>query len=107
VIGDSAESPSPYRVVYSGRVQDELRKLAEAAKAAGQGQRFVAALKEIDWRLHIYPQFGQPLYDLQRKPLRVWVGVVPPLVVRYVLNEAQRVVTVTEPMVLLPRSGFG
>ena len=103
---DPEDSYTPYRVSYSGRVHDELGKLAERARAGGQGQSFVAAVKEIDRRLRIYPQFGQPLYDLNREPLQVWVGVVPPLVVRYILDEERREVTVAEPILPLSNSGI-
>jgi hypothetical protein len=37
----------------------------------------------------------------------VWIGVVPPLVVRYVLDEGRREVTVAEPITPMARSGIG
>jgi hypothetical protein len=62
-------------------------------------------LKEIDRLLHLYPQFGQPLADLQLEPAQLWIGVVAPLVVRYVLDEERRLVMVATLPVLLPSSG--
>jgi hypothetical protein len=36
----------------------------EEARHRGMFQQAVDALKELDRRLHVYPQFGQPLRDL-------------------------------------------
>src|SRR2546422_6065580 len=99
-------SPLPYRVAYSGRVRHKLQTLVARAKARGLGQQLLAAVKEIDHHLRIYPQFGQPLRDLKLEPAQLWIGVVPPLVVHYVLDEERRVVMVPVPIVPLPRSGL-
>jgi hypothetical protein len=64
------------------------------------------AVRQIDERLRIYPQFGQPLRDLVLEPLQLWIGVVPPLVVQYILDEERRVVMVVVPILPLPRSGL-
>ena len=64
----------------------------------------LSALKELDRRLHVYPQFGQPLRDLQLKPAQLWIGVISPLVVRYVLDEERRLVMVVFTYLMLPRS---
>jgi len=80
--------------------------LPRGAKERGLGPQFLAALKEIDYRLRIYPQFGQPLSDLTLETAVIWIGVVPPLVVHYVLDEAQRTVFVVVPLVPLSNAGF-
>lgn len=72
----------------------------------GFGPQFLSAVKEIDQRLRLYPQFGQPLCDLKLEPAQIWIGVVPPLVVRYVLDTDRRLVMVTTPILALPQSGF-
>ena len=62
-----AESPDElvlYRVVYSERVRIALSKLLMLARNHGLGIQVLEAVKEMDRRLHIYPQFGQPLRDL-------------------------------------------
>jgi hypothetical protein len=97
---------TPYRVVYSERVRTDLLRLAARARARGLGPSFLTALKEIDQRLRIYPQFGQPLCDLNLEPVQIWIGVVPPLVVRYSLDEQRRLVIVATPFLTLPNSGF-
>ena len=47
---DSVES---YRVVYFERVRQQLRALAVEAIRRGEGEQFVAALKEFHRRLRI------------------------------------------------------
>jgi hypothetical protein len=87
-------------------VQAALLELAARARAAGQGQAFVAAVKELDRLLHLYPQFGEPLTDLALEAGQVWNGTVPPLVVRYAIYEERRLVVVGREPVLLPNSGI-
>ena len=101
-----SSSPPPYRVSYSERVRNALRDLAERAKARGRVRPFLEALREIDRRLRIYPQFGQPIRDLSQEQSRIWIGVVPPLVVQYVVDDERRVVMVVVPLLPLPKSGL-
>jgi hypothetical protein len=105
-MSDATTDPADYRVSYSGRVREELTKLIDRAREAGHGPEVLAALKSIDHRLRVYPQFGQPLRDLKLEPVRVWVACVPPLTVQYVLDEERRQVSVVVPIVPLPKSGF-
>jgi hypothetical protein len=95
-----------YQLSYSGRVQDELAALIARANDRGNHSALISAARAIGSLLRVYPQFGQPLWDLTAEPGQVWVGVVPPLVVRYVVFEDRRQVDVVEPMQPLPRSGF-
>jgi hypothetical protein len=92
-----------YRVVYSEGVREAVRRFAGVAKAAGTFQELVAAVRELDRRLHIYPQFGDPIIDLAQEPGQVWLGTVPPLVARYAIYEQRRLVIVTV-LRLLPQS---
>jgi hypothetical protein len=62
---EPSSSPIPYRVVYWERVRNQLRSHISTARDLGLGPRVLAALKELDHRLHLYPQFGQPLLDLE------------------------------------------
>jgi hypothetical protein len=105
-MSDSPSPPEPYRVSYSGRVRDALRDLVERARRVGKDREVLAAVREIDQRLHIYPQFGQPLRDLTIEPARIWIAVVAPLVVQYVLDEDRRLVMVVLPLMPLPNSGL-
>jgi hypothetical protein len=94
----------PYQVVYSERVRQRLLALADAARERGDGEAFVAALREFHRRLCLYPQFGEPLHDLTQESGQVWLGIVSPLAMRYGVFEERRVVVVTRVPVLLPKS---
>jgi hypothetical protein len=105
-VTNPVDGPIPYRVIYSERVRDALRSLIASARQRGWGAQVIAAVKEMDRVLHIYPQIGQPLRDLQLEPARLWIAVFPPLVVKYFLDEEKRLVMVGVPIQLLPRSGL-
>jgi hypothetical protein len=105
-VSETSNGPIPYRVVYSEHVRHELQELLARAKEQGLGPQVLAAASEIDRRLHIYPQFGQPLLDLSFVPGQLRIGVIPPLVVRYAIHEEQRLVIVATPLTLLPHSGL-
>src|SRR5262249_9676034 len=78
-VSTAVPGPVPYRVAYSERVRQRLLALADVARQRGDGEAFVAALKEFHRRLCLYPQFGEPLIELQHEPGQVWIGVVRPL----------------------------
>ena len=100
------DGPVPYRVSYSARARERLVELAAVARARGDGEAFVAALREFDHRLRVYPQFGDPLIDLLAEAGQVRLGAVPPLAMRYGVLEDRRQVLVAALPVLLPkRSG--
>src|SRR5262245_57584926 len=91
-----------YRVAYSQRVRDELRELVQKAEALGLAPQVLAAAKVIDERLHVYPQFGQPLRDLILEPAKLWIGEARRLVVQYTLDEEKRIVMVPVPFRPIP-----
>lgn len=100
----AASGPEPYRVVYSERVRQRLLALADVARQRGDGEAFLAAVKELDRRLSIYPQFGEPLVDLTREAGQVWIGTIRPLTMRYAVFDDRRVVMVAAIPVLLPKA---
>lgn len=100
------DAPLPYHVSYSEHVHEILRALGLHAREVGLGKQVLAAIREIDSRLHIYPQFGQPLRNLSVEPAQLWIGVVDPLVVQYVLDESRRQVMVVHPITPLPGCGL-
>src|SRR6476646_599721 len=100
----AAPGPEPYRVVYSERVRQRWVTLADVARDRGDGEACLAALREFDRRLRLYPQFGEPLTDLSREPGQVWIGIVRPLAMRYGVFDERRVVMVAAIPVLLPKS---
>lgn len=100
----AASEPVPYRVVYSERVRQRLLALADMARERGDGEAFLAALKEFDRRLRIYPQFGEPLIDLTHESGQVWIRTIRPLAMRYAIFDERRIVMVAAIPVLLPKS---
>jgi hypothetical protein len=105
-VNEPSASPVPYRVVYSEHVRSALKDLLTRAKACGQGRPALDAVKEIDRRLHLFPQFGEPRRDLPALGVTIWAGTVPPLLVEYLIDERQRLVSVAIPFKALPNSGF-
>jgi len=99
-----ASEPAPYRVAYSERVRQRLLALADVDRERGDGEAFLAALREFHRRLGLYPQFGEPLTDLTQEPGQVWLGFVRPLAMRYGVFDERRLVLVVDMPVLLPRS---
>ncbi len=99
-----SEAARPYRVSYTGLVRAEVRRLIETAEPE-RAQAIIAAVKELDRLLRIYPQFGEPEVDLIQETGQVYNGTVPPLVVRYAVLEERRLVFVSSPPKLLPNPG--
>ena len=99
----AASEPVPYRVVYSERVRQRLLALADVARERGDGETFLAALREFHRRLCLYPHFGEPLIELKQESGQVWLGIVRPLAMRYGVFDERRVVMVSEIPVLLPK----
>jgi hypothetical protein len=98
-----------YEVHHSGRVIDLLREMI--LRNPNYADQIIAAIQEIDHRLHIYPQFGQPLRDLSVNRAQLWIGTVTPLVVHYVEVEGDesgsgRQVIVVRPIAALSNSGI-
>ena len=100
----AASGPVPYRVAYSERVRQRLLALADVARQRGDGEAFLAALKEFHRRLCLYPQFGEPLTDLTQESGQVWIGIVRPRAMRYGVFDERRVVMVAALPVLLPKT---
>ena len=100
----ATSEPVPYQVVYSEQVRQRLLALADVARERGDGEAFLAALKEFHRRLCLYPQFGEPLIELTQELDQVWMGIVRPLAMRYGVFDERRVVMVAALPVLLPKS---
>jgi hypothetical protein len=103
-VSTESETPQLYQVSLSGRVFDRVRELAAVARERGDGDVFLAALREFYSRLQVYPQFGDPLMDLQEEAGQIRIGIVPPLAMRYGVLEERRLVFVAALPVLLPKA---
>jgi hypothetical protein len=98
-------APEPtilYPLGYSDAVKRHLRELSDAAFARGDGPAFTAALKEFDRRPRSFPQFGDPLSDLEVGGGQLRLGIIRPLSMRYGVNEDLRIVFCSTLPVLLP-----
>ena len=104
----SAGGPEPYEVHLSPWVYERLLELAEVARVRGDGEAFLAALREFHRRLRVYPQFGDPLVDLRAEAGHLRIGIVPPLAMRYgVLEERRQVFVAARPVLLPKQTGAG
>ena len=92
-----------YKISISDRVRDHVLTLARRSAERGDGHAFAAALREFDRRLRIYPQFGDPLFDLTQKEGTVRVGIIRPLSMRYAIFESERLVSIGSLPVLMPK----
>ncbi len=102
-----ADTPQPYELNLSVEVYAKLLELATTARDRGDGERYLAALKEFHRRLRVYPQFGDPLVDLVHQSGHIRIGIIPPLSMWYAVLEEQRLVFVTVLPVLLPKAADG
>jgi hypothetical protein len=91
----------PYRVTISVRVTEALDEFARLAYERGDGPEFETAFSEFVRRLAIYPQFGDPLNDVNEYRGHIRIGIIPPLTMRYGVLEDERLVFVTALPVLM------
>jgi hypothetical protein len=103
---DPSSVPVLYTVTFSGRVLDGIRELISRAGAKGRGSQVRSALVELNRRLQVYPQVGEPLRDLAFTGNQLWHCTVPPLVAIYVIDDVRRQVVVAAPILTLPNSGI-
>lgn len=92
-----------YRLVYSPRVRELFIQLLVDADARGMGAEVRTAAVDLEHRLRVYPQFGEPYRDATASSAVMWVGFVGPLMVRYALLEDLREVWVVQPITRMAR----
>ncbi len=103
----ASKAVPPFRVVYSELCRSTTKDLLILAKAKGRFKEIAQAVQEINTRLEWIPlDFGQPLRDFVHLGIKVHIGVLPPFVVKYGVDETRRIVYVTLPLSLLPKSGL-
>jgi hypothetical protein len=101
-----SDETGKYHVAYSGLVRRGVVELWNRAPSESVREQFVAALRKIHRLLEVYPQFGEQLQDMSTRDQTLWIGTVPPLTLRYIIDEAHRVVFVVIPFQPLPNSGL-
>jgi hypothetical protein len=105
-VSEPEEGLVPYRVVYAERVRQGLIDLVNRAPSGELRRQVLAAAKAIDARLRIYPQFGEPLRDLQTEGETLWLGAISPLTVHDIIDDPHQVVFIVTPLRPLPRCGL-
>jgi hypothetical protein len=86
---------SDYRVDRVRRVVDQIRELGDRAATLGISENYLSALRAILERLQTSPlDWGDPEWRTKRKGGYVCHGILPPLVVHYVVFEPERVVCI-------------
>ncbi len=84
---------SRYRVEPTGPAKEQMRELIAKPPAGSELQQVVDALKAIVSQLETRPQdWGDPEYQTRKEGGMVCHGIQPPLFVRYVVFEAEKVV---------------
>jgi hypothetical protein len=97
----------PFRVVYSDRFRESLRQLLAQAAAKGRFAELAQVVRDLHTRLEWIPlDFGEPFRDLLHLGLVEYIGVLPPVVLTYAVDQARRIVHVSVPFKLLPNSGL-
>ena len=96
-----------YQVAYSERVRRRLAEMGAEAARRGDREAFAAALKDFDGKLHLYPQFGDPLRDLVIERAALYNGIIRPLCMRNAVYENERLVVVVGIPVLMPMTRDG
>jgi hypothetical protein len=85
--------PVLYEVIIAQKDQAFLKERHREAAEAGQGQAFLAALRQIYERLRKDPlNLGEPLYRLPALKLIVCQAVVSPLLVDFAVHEERPLV---------------
>ena len=93
-----------YQVTYSERVKQRLKAMGKEATRRGDREAFVAALKDFDYRLQVFPQFGVLVCHLVFEGAKLYNGTIRPLDMSYAVYEGQRLVLVVDLPVLLPKA---
>jgi hypothetical protein len=84
-----------YQLSVSGLVRAEIRALGRKAVRQGRKDQFAEVLQRAWHRMRTDPfAFGELIRDVPRLDLVLHVGSVPPLTVRFGINEHERVVFV-------------
>src|SRR5262245_18554538 len=94
-MANDSPNGAAFRVVYSQRVQNQIKALAQRARQAGIGREFVAALRAIDTALRRSPAtFGDPSHRLTAAKLTVSSRVRRPLLVTFSVHRDKAIVFV-------------
>ena len=68
------------------------RNLLATVPTTDLARRTISAVREFDRLPQLHPQFGDPLYDLTAETGQIYIGVIPPITMRYGVFEDRRLV---------------
>jgi hypothetical protein len=86
---------TPYRIVASEVIRQQMRQLTATATLEGREQQLNAALVQLVQRLTNDPlEFGEPRYHLREMDLHLRRGAIAPLLVNYGVNVEHRFVVI-------------
>ena len=92
-----SNDPEPYDVVYSEAAKDSLARLVALARSRGLGAEAIQAVKEINDRLQLYPQFGEPVRDYEAIGITGYLGHIWQISFTYGVDEERRIVYLIRP----------
>jgi hypothetical protein len=85
----------PFRVDRFPRVNEQIRQLAAKAAAIGKQVELIDALKSVVEQLTTRAvEWGDPMYRTRKSGGRVYQAIRAPVLVRYVVFEAEREVMI-------------
>lgn len=106
-MSEPSQSTPPYRIVWSERCRQTTRELLLRAAERGRHAEVAQLLRDIIRRLEWIPlDFGEPLADHVHTGIQERIAPLSPLVVRFGVDEARRLVYVLIPLKLLANSGL-
>ena len=92
-----AEPPQAFRVVYPGKVRDQLLKWKRGTKDPALRSSLLATLSAIQKHLATDPlTWGERAFDLHHARLAVCDGFHERIHVRYAVDETRRIVYIGE-----------
>ena len=86
-----------FKVIHTGPAAAALRQLVRNAMKEGLRDEVLKAARIIARRLEREPLvLGEPYFHLRALKLTVYTAVVPPLAVKYAVNEENRFVAIQD-----------
>src|SRR5262245_44112445 len=100
-----AQPGPPYRVVWSERIREAVRRMSRKALQIGLGKQLLSALKHITQALALEPlAWGDPYFRMKASRLVLHHGTRWPVHVYYGVHEERPLVLVKD---ILPLPGSG
>jgi len=106
-VSQPSQGVPPFHGAYSGSCREATRQLLARTNAKGRLAEIALVVQDIHTRLQWIPlDFGDPLRDFVNLGIQARIATVPPLVVKFGVDETRQIVYVNLPFDLLSRSGL-